>query len=114
LKVSVKWGQLQLQSLIKVAALVGDFKFPGTNGIVNRMTEVPALDLATTIVEFRMYCGSPVATKSQIVQWLREVFVLSELDDSVEGLAGRTIGSLCAKRQLEKIDTGRYRLINPQ
>lgn len=102
------------QSLIRVAALVGDFKFPGTNDTVNRMREVPALDLATTIVEFRMHCGSPVATKSQIVQWLREVLVLSELDGSVEVLAGRTISSLCAKRLLVKIDTGRYRLINPQ
>jgi hypothetical protein len=102
------------QSLIKVAALVGDFQFPGVNEAVSGKTEVPALDLATTIVEFRMRCGSPAATKSQIVQWLRDVLVLSELDDSVEGLAGRTISSLCAKRLLERIDIGRYRLINPQ
>lgn len=102
------------QSLIKVAALVGDFRFPRSNDPVRGMTEVPVLFLATTIVEFRMRREATVATKSQVEQWLRKMLVASELDDSIEGLAGRTIGSLCAQKLLVKIDTGRYRLTDPQ
>jgi len=102
------------QSLINVAALVGDFEFPCSNEAVRGMTEVPVLALATTIVEFRMRREAIVATKSQIEQWLREVLVASELDDSIVALAGRTIGSLCAQKILVKIDTGRYRLMDPQ
>lgn len=98
------------QSLIKVAALVGDFQFPQPSDPVREIIEVPALTLATTIVEFRMRCGAKVATKSQMGQWLREVLVASDLDDSIEGLAGRTISSLCAQKLLVKIGTGRYRL----
>lgn len=104
----------QGQSLIKVAALVRDFQFPRSNCAVRGMTEIPVLDLATTIVEFRMRREAVVATKSQIEQWLREVLVPSELDDSTEGLAGRTISSLCAQKILVKVDTGRYRLTDPQ
>lgn len=102
------------QSLIKVAALVGDFHFPSSNDNVGGITEVPVLFLATTIVEFRMHRGATVATKSQMEQWLREVLVASELDDSIEGLAGRTISSLCGQKLLVKIATGRYRLMDPQ
>lgn len=102
------------QSLIKVAALVGDFQFPRSNDAVSRMTEVPVLFLATTIVEFRMRRGAIVATKSQMEQWLREVLVASDLNDSIEGLTGRTISSLCAQKLLVKIDTGRYRLTDSQ
>lgn len=103
----------QGQSLIKVAALVGDFQFPSSSVTVSGMTEVPGLYLATTIVEFRMRSGATVATKSQMEQWLREVLVASELDDSIEGLAGRTISSLCGQKLLVKIATGRYRLMDP-
>lgn len=78
------------------------------------IAEVPVLFLATTIVEFRMRREAPVATKSQVEQWLREVLEASELDDSIEGLAGRTIGSLCGQRLLVKINTGQYRMTNPQ
>lgn len=102
------------KSLIKVAALVGDFQFPRSNGIVYGMTDVPVLDLATTVVEFRMRCGAIVATKSQMEQWLREVLDPSDLDDSIEGLAGRTIGSLCGQKILVRIGTGRYRLLDLQ
>lgn len=102
------------QSLINVAALVGDFQFPRSIEAVRGMTEVPVLALATTIVEFRMRREAIVATKSQVEQWLREVLVASELDDSIVALAGRTIGSLCAQKILVKIDTGRYRLTDPQ
>ncbi|HZW26506.1 MAG TPA: NERD domain-containing protein/DEAD/DEAH box helicase [Gallionella sp.] len=102
------------QSLIKVAALVGEFRFPRFNDDVRGITKVPVLDLATTIVEFRMRREAIVATKSQIEQWLREVLVANELDDSIEALAGRTISSLCAQKILVKIDTGRYRLTDPQ
>ncbi|RYH00402.1 MAG: DUF2075 domain-containing protein [Alphaproteobacteria bacterium] len=102
------------QSLIKVAALVGDFQFPRQNGTVHGVTEVPVLFLATTIVEFRMRLKGVVATKSQMEQWLRDMLVASELDDSIEGLTGRTIGSLCGQKLLVKIDTGRYRLTDPQ
>lgn len=102
------------QSLIKVAALVGDFRFPRFNQDVRGITKVRVLDLATTIVEFRMRREAIVATKSQIEQWLREVLVASELDDSTAALAGRTISSLCAQKILVKIDTGRYRLTDPQ
>ena len=102
------------QSLINVAALVGDFQFPYSNYAVREMTEVPVLFLATTIVEFRMRCEARVATKSQMEQWLREVLVASDLDDSIEGLVGRTIGSLCGQKILVKIDTGRYRLTDLQ
>ena len=102
------------QSLIKVAALVGDFQFPSSNYAIRGMTEIPVLDLATTIVEFQMRRGAVVATKSQIEQWLREVLVASELDDSIKGLAGRTISSLCAKKILVKFGTGQYRLMDPQ
>lgn len=55
-----------------------------------------------------------VATKSQVVQWLREGLVPSDLDDSVESLAGRTIGSLCGQKLMVKIEAGKYRLTNPQ
>lgn len=102
------------QSLIKVAALVGDFQFPRSHGSVCGMTEVPVLDLATTVVEFRMRCGATVATKSQMEQWLREVLVAGDLDDSIEGLAGRTISSLCGQKILVKIGTGQYRLTDLQ
>lgn len=56
--------------------------------------EMSALFLATTIVEFRMRQGATVATKSQMEHWLREMLVVSDLDVSIEGLAGRTISSL--------------------
>jgi len=102
------------KSLIKVAALVADFQFPRSNGAVHGITEVPVLDLATTIIEFRMRREAIVATKSQIEQWLREVLVASDLDDSIVHLVGRTIGSLCAQKILVKIDTGRYRLTDAQ
>lgn len=102
------------QSLIKAAALVGDFQFPRSNDTVCGMTEVPVLALATTIVEFRMRREATVATKSQVEQWLREVLVASELDDSIVVLAGRTISSLCGQKILVKIDTRRYRLTDPQ
>lgn len=102
------------KSLIKVAALVADFQFPRSNEAVHGITEVPVLDLATTIVEFRMRHEAIVATKSQIEQWLREVLVASDLDDSIVPLIGRTIGSLCAQKILVKIDTGRYRLTDAQ
>lgn len=102
------------QSLIKVAALVGDFPFPRTNDAVWGVTEVPVLFLATTIIEFQMRRTATVATKSQVVQWLRDILVASDLDDSFEGLAGRTIGSLCAQRILVKIGTGQYRLTDSQ
>lgn len=104
----------QGQSLIKVAALVGDFQFPRSSDTVRGMTEVPVLDLATTIVEFRMRREATVATKTQVEQWLREVLVASELDAPIAALAGRTISSLCAQKILVKIDTGRYRLTDPQ
>jgi hypothetical protein len=84
------------QSLIKVAALVGDFQFARSNDTVRGMTEVPILLLATTIVEFRMHREATVATKSQMEQWLREILVASDLNDSIEGIASRTISSLCA------------------
>lgn len=100
-------------SLIKVAALVGSFPFSRSNDTVRGMTEVPVLFLATTIVEFRMRRGATVATKSQMEQWLREVLVASELDDSIESLTGRTISSLCGQKLLEKIGTGRYQLMEP-
>jgi len=102
------------QSLIKVAALVGDFRFPRANDTVRGMTEVPVLFLATTIVEFRMRREAPVATKSKIEQWLQEVLAASDLDVSIENLAGRAIGSLCAQKLLVKIDTGQYRLLDSQ
>lgn len=66
--------------------------------------------LCTTIVEFRMHNETAIATKSQVVQWLREVLVASELNDSIETLAGRRISSLCAQKLMVKIDTGTYRL----
>lgn len=113
-KLGVMRSNPQGQSLINVAALVGDFHFPRSNGTVRGIVEMPALVLATTIVEFRMRCGAKVATKSQIEQWLREVLVASDLDDSMEGLAGRTISSLCAQKLLVKIGTGQYRLTDPQ
>lgn len=102
------------QSLIKVAALVGDFTFPRCNDTVHGITEMPVLTLATTIVEFRMRCGAKVATKAQMGHWLREVLVASDLEDSIEDLAGRAISSLCAKKLLAKIDTGRYQLTDSQ
>lgn len=102
------------KSLIKVAALVADFQFPRSNEAVHGITEVPVLDLATSIIEFRMRHEAIVATKSQIEQWLREVLVASDLDDSIVPLVGRTIGSLCAQKILVKIDTGRYRLTDAQ
>lgn len=102
------------QSLIKVAALVGDFQFPRSNEAVRGITELPVLDLATTIVEFRMRREATIATKSQIEQWLQEVLVASELDDSNVAVAGRTISSLCGQKILMKIDTGQYRLADAQ
>lgn len=102
------------QSLIKVAALVGDFQFPHQNDTVRGITEIPVLFLATTIVEFRMRRERAIATKRQMEHWLREVLVDSELDDSIEGLTGRTISSLCGQKLLVKIDTGRYRLTDPR
>jgi hypothetical protein len=113
-ELSVVQSSTRGQSLIKVAALVGDFRFPRFNDAVHGTTKVPVLELATTIVEFRMRREAIVATKSQIEQWLREVLVASELDDSTEALAGRTISSLCAQKILVKIDTGRYRLMDLQ
>lgn len=113
-ELGVMQSKSQGQSLIKVAALVGDFQFPRANDPARGIAEVPALVLATTIVEFRMRCGAPVATKSQMGQWLQEVLVASDLDDSIEGLAGRTISSLCAQKLLVKIGTGRYRLTDFQ
>lgn len=104
------WGQ----SLINVAALVGDFQFPGSSYEVHGRTEMPVLFLATTIVEFRMRQGATVATKSQMEQWLRDMLVASDLDGSIENLAGRTISSLCAQKLLLKIGTGRYRLTDLQ
>ncbi|MHC9242897.1 AAA family ATPase [Pseudomonas aeruginosa] len=101
-------------SLIKVAALVGDFQFPRFNDNVSGVDYVPALYLAATIIEFRMRSAAVVATKAQVVQWLRDVLVAGDLDDTIEGLAGRTISSLCAKKILVKINTGRYRLTDPQ
>jgi len=113
-ELSIVRSRTRGQSLIKVAALVGDFQFPRSNDTVRGITEMPVLFLATTIVEFRMRRETAIATRSQVEQWLREVLVGSELDDSIEGLAGRTIGSLCAQRLLVRIDTGRYRLTSPQ
>jgi len=104
----------QGQSLIKVAALIGNFQFPRFNDPVYGITGLPVLYLATTIIEFRMRLEARVTTKSQIEQWLREVLVGSELDDSIEALTGRTISSLCAQKILEKIATGRYRLTDLQ
>jgi len=104
----------QGQSLIKVAALVGDFQFPRSNDSVRGVTEVPVLALATTIIEFRMRREATIATKSQVEQWLREVLVASELDTNTADLTGRAISSLCAQKILVKIDTGRYRLTEPQ
>lgn len=101
-------------SLIRVAALVGDYPFPRFTDAVRGVSEVPVLDLATTIVEFRMRRETGEAAKSEIVNWLREVLVASELDDSIEGLAGRTISSLCGQKRLVKIATGRYQLLDPQ
>lgn len=111
-KLDVVQSSMRGQSLIKVAALVGDFQFPRFNDAVRGMTEIPVLEIATTVVEFRMRSEAIVVTKSQIEQWLRDVLVASELDDSIESLAGRTISSLCAQKKLVKIDTGRYRLTN--
>jgi hypothetical protein len=101
---------LPWQSLINVAVLVANFQFPRSNEGVRGIVEVPALFLATTIVEFRMRNEAPVAQKSQMEQWLREVLLVEELDDSIEDLTGRTIGSLCAQKLLKKTDIGRYRL----
>lgn len=98
------------QSLIKVAALIGDFQFPRPSDIVFGITEVPVLFLSTTIVEFRMRSGATVATKSQVVQWLRDVLIASDVDGPIESLAGRTISSLCAQRIMVKIEAGTYRL----
>lgn len=98
------------QSLIKVAALIGDFQFPRSSDIVFGITEVPVLFLSTTIVEFRMRSGATVATKSQVVQWLRDVLIASDVDGPIESLAGRTISSLCAQRIMMKIEAGTYRL----
>lgn len=98
------------KSLIKVAALVGDFQFPRPNEVVRGVTEFPILALATTIVEFRMRREAITATKHQIEQWLREILVASELDGSYEAVSGRTISSLCGQKILIKISTGQYRL----
>ncbi|MEK8052133.1 AAA family ATPase [Ideonella sp. DXS22W] len=101
---------LPWQSLVNVAVLVTNFEFPRSNESVRGIDEVPALFLATTIVEFRMRNEAPVAQKTQMEQWLRDVLVVEELDDSIEGLTGRTVGSLCAQKLLKKIGIGRYRL----
>lgn len=53
-----------------------------------------------------MHCEASVATKSQVVRWLREVLVVSDLVSAVESLVGRTINSLCAQKLIVKIDTG--------
>lgn len=98
------------QSIIEVAALVGDYHFPGAHDIVRGITEVDFLALATTIVEFRMRREAAVATKSQMVRWLCEVLVVDDLVGSLESLVGRTISSLCAQKLIVKIDTGKYRL----
>ena len=98
------------QSIVEVAALVRDYNFPRSLDPVRGITEVDFLTLATTVVEFRMRCEASVATKSQVVRWLREVLVVSDLVGSVESLAGRTISSLCAQKLIVKIDTGKYRL----
>lgn len=103
-------SNLRWQSLINVAALIGDFQFPRSNDSVYGITELPVLFLATTIVEFRLRNETAVATKSQVVQWLREVLVASELNDSIEILARNTINSLCAQKLMVKIETGTYRL----
>ncbi|SVK36129.1 Uncharacterised protein [Acinetobacter baumannii] len=53
-----------------------------------------------------MHCEASVTTKSQVVRWLREVLVVSDLVSAVESLVGRTISSLCAQKLIVKIDTG--------
>ncbi|OLU26970.1 hypothetical protein BVH03_15355 [Pseudomonas sp. PA15(2017)] len=78
------------------------------------ITEVPALFLATTIVEFRMRNEATVATKSQVVQWLRDGLVPSDLDDFIESLAGRAIGSLCGQKLMVKTEARKYRLTDSQ
>jgi hypothetical protein len=100
------------QSLINVAALVGNFRFGRSPYGVGDATKLPVVILATTIVEFRMRHGATVATKPQMRQWLQDVLVLSELDDSVESLLGRTISSLCGQKILGKLAPARYRLLD--
>lgn len=108
---SVVRSMTQAQSLINVAALVGNFQFPHPNDSVHGAGKIDALFLANTIIEFWMLRKARVATKSQIMEWLQEVLVTSELDSSLEALAGRAIGSLCGQQLLAKIGTGRYQLI---
>lgn len=102
---STRW-----QSLIRVAAIVGDFPLQSSLEKVRRISEMPALSLATTIIEFRMLREAPVVTKSQIQKWLGDVLSAAELDQSIECLAGRAISSLCARKLILKSGTGRYRL----
>jgi len=99
------------QSILNVAMLVGDFRFPRLNDNVCGEDEFPLLILATTIVEFRMRRKATVAIKSQIEEWLREVLVSSDLNKSIKDIAGRAISSLCAQKILRKIGHGRYSLI---
>ncbi len=47
-----------------------------------------------------------VASQSEVVQWLRDGLVTSDLDDSIESLAGRAIGSLCGQKLMVKIEAG--------
>ncbi|ANH66602.1 ATP-binding protein [Mitsuaria sp. 7] len=103
------------QSVINVAALVGDSKFQRMEEWVGGGTVFfPELFLATSIIEFRMLRGAPAATKSQMEQWLRDMLVASELTDSIEGLTGRAIGSLCGQKLLMKTGPGQYQLTGPQ
>ncbi|WP_218187512.1 hypothetical protein, partial [Pseudomonas sp. SHC52] len=97
-------------SMFNAAALIRDFQFPDENEYLYAVDEFPDLFIATSVIEYRMRCNASTATKDEVVQWLREIFVLSDLGCSYEVLAGRAIGSLCAKKLMSKIDTGKYRL----
>ncbi|MBK3434400.1 AAA family ATPase [Pseudomonas sp. PA-3-10C] len=97
-------------SMFNAAALIRDFQFPSENEYLHAIDELPDLFIATAVIEYRMRRNASVATKVEVVQWLSEIFVLSELECSYEALAGRAIGSLCAKKLMSKVDTGRYRL----
>jgi hypothetical protein len=107
---SIERSTVSGKSLMRVAALVGDFRFPRSNDVVRGITEVPSLFLATTVVEFRMRREATIVTKSQVMQWLQDVLETGDLDGSMENLTGRTIGSLCAQKIMVKIDAGTYRL----
>lgn len=54
-----------------------------------------------------------VASQSEVVRWLRDGLT-SDLDDSIESLAGRAIGSLCGQKLMVKIEAGKYRLTDSQ